>query len=1602
MSWREEDGDWEPAKGNLLSIGRHALISVLLGRRRLVAFTGSGLSLIYGGVTWPEAVNLILETTLDQIDLIAKPSLRPIDLQRLADQKAVLESYYVDRSEAASATTEKLGTEDLLVAIELAEDARELLKSISRRDPRGAASGAAPKIESANEIFAKLSGDDSLAVRKRLIERINGYDLKRAKKRIKGAAIDRLLARKGLNIQDLAARFYDLDWIATKAALPDPFVALARELDLGVKAAMGKTESALPIEKRSIVAPLLGIMTTQERRELLGLAIVQTSKDMANTVPRRPLLDPLAVLKEHFDIERFLTLNYDWELERLLMIPDLIERHGRAYTIDRALREEEIASDESDQPGLRLTRRMPDGRFTESDVYRPRASAHLYEFALNSPDHAAHIVHLHGRVDDPRNMVARDDDYNRVYRRESSNPRSLERALDVALTGNPILFVGVGLSEAEITRAFRLLVANGRVTPENPAFALMQLTEKESAGWRRQVSSYQRFGLHILHYGHPSRGTDYSLATHKDAVQRLKNRLEEFKKCLAKTPRVLAASNKLIEPAQLELLEKPLGDATPLSAKAILAGDNRMYGWLVERLSKDYDGLVDALKVRDPDRLAGFADGCLDYLERLSEKLTSVALVHEIQCLAVDTDRALKSVSGRLPEREAPLSVVMRDLDVVTCLRHLDPAVLTPPPPDVPKLRCKDETVLDEEALKHRCALVFGDTGIGKGTFLRRLYDRNFRAGKDDSHVLVINFTFGIEIDSTIALVYLFLMSIYKGAGLADQLNKFKKMEEALARHERNDSRPAYIIFTGIDRLFDDKAQPISADFDRLMRLLLSTPAAYGHNFIVIASTPIRRWFDREFDPDCKGPPWPVFTLAGPASGPTEGACERPLAGIAALYRDTILELAARLDWQKPIQRQIDTADRESKTSVPTGNVRSTPATGFLRTLLSLWPEVVKADAAAKGKENDCVALDMAIVNLLALVGAPLELEIFRFDPVVRDVLERIDRSRASWGDLVQHAALRLARHGLAARVPVIFVFDRAKRAKEGNGETESRFSRIALHRVVLTELRTRLGVPLGDAPLSNTFSLSLAASLPVDVILPGPDVRKRLKTVLGHFRTAWRDVRLGNEVQGRLNELRGHLLGLDPKNKRSSLDAEIVGAIEDLSVLTRAAAVRSAPMGACLRAAANIVRSFFSVSSLVALNPAAFPSQPGQRTEFEVHKQRIRELFSAVRELHDPIDIMIKRLTALEPAMRTDEGRAAIAAWQEALELATRTGKGRAAIAALQPDDSEEKSKFPPLYGGEIVWLHNERGVISLIQGDLYEAEFSFAQALKANHAYNGDDTGHYRRRIDLNRSLLIIERGKLREGRVLLKQLKEDVEAGKLHEGPLLKPLIEGYLGLVAHLNGRSEDAEGHYEAAVNGAIATEQRRALGLFQMRRAALRRSRGRLAEARDDIAEAIRSAEASCQLDVLWRARLIQAQILGEGANGRMLAEQALDYADAVGLHRIAVEALIVGANFAMAADDLDGAAEMVAKAMVRVTRYGMILRRISLRVMMGEIMLRQGDPGGWFLLRRAIAHAERVGYESGIQHAQMKLVKRPTVTAVARLAGSAPELSAVPPKPNG
>jgi hypothetical protein len=81
-------------------------------------------------------------------------------------------------------------------------------------------------------------------------------------------------------------------------------------------------------------------------------------------------------------------------------------------------------------------------------------------------------------------------------------------------------------------------------------------------------------------------------------------------------------------------------------------------------------------------------------------------------------------------------------------------------------------------------------------------------------------------------------------------------------------------------------------------------------------------------------------------------------------------------------------------------------------------------------------------------------------------------------------------------------------------------------------------------------------------------------------------------------------------------------------------------------------------------------------------------------------------------------------------------------------------------------------------------------------------------------------------------------------------------------------------------------------------------------------------------------------------------------------------------AEWRMERDDMTAAAAIATRAMCYATANGMTLMRIRLRTLMGEIMLRQGDPSGEFLLQRALSHANRIGYQPQLNQARKALLR--------------------------
>lgn len=136
--------------------------------------------------------------------------------------------------------------------------------------------------------------------------------------------------------------------------------------------------------------------------------------------------------------------------------------------------------------------------------------------------------------------------------------------------------------------------------------------------------------------------------------------------------------------------------------------------------------------------------------------------------------------------------------------------------------------------------------------------------------------------------------------------------------------------------------------------------------------------------------------------------------------------------------------------------------------------------------------------------------------------------------------------------------------------------------------------------------------------------------------------------------------------------------------------------------------------------------------------------------------------------------------------------------------------------YPGELVWLYNECGVISLAQGKLPDAELMLSQAEIVVRALETDDTGSLQIRIRLHTALVHFERGRPHLARRVLEPISSRLGG---HDVP---PLLAKYgLGMIAHVGGDYDQASRLYREALEGLLRIKRSRAAAFVLVRLADL-------------------------------------------------------------------------------------------------------------------------------------------------------------------------------------
>jgi tetratricopeptide (TPR) repeat protein len=579
------------------------------------------------------------------------------------------------------------------------------------------------------------------------------------------------------------------------------------------------------------------------------------------------------------------------------------------------------------------------------------------------------------------------------------------------------------------------------------------------------------------------------------------------------------------------------------------------------------------------------------------------------------------------------------------------------------------------------------------------------------------------------------------------------------------------------------------------------------------------------------------------------------------------------------------------------------------------------------GVEEAGLALE--ILRAMAFIGAPVEAAVLLHVPRIRAELERFGKTSAE--------ALLMTLEALRVRdfvIPIAHFEDYPY-----NGERL--WQRFGLHTAVSAELRHQFGVPVSESKLSTSFNMSLYVAQPVDGFVPEAAIRDELGKLIDHLIGAYKDDLHPEE-------------GPNP----NLLDPPI------------ASDPRCSPAAtATLRAALSVVRGYHSTTSLLTIDSDRRVAGEDRAGVLLEHAERLETLLSVYKKLR----------------------RARHAA-----------GKGSAFCG---PE---------PFYPDDLVWIHNELGVVYLAQGDLYSARRSFEQAHKVNRDWvEFGDKSHNWRRITMNKVLLDIERAQLTEAERKLDQIENSInsrppvmrgekiprfafirthfgdsapaerccfDAEIMHEEILMAGLVMGHRALCHHLRGHMRTAEPLYSDALAVLRRLGEHRGYAFFQVRFAQLRKLTH--PAGRDDIEVrlAVTAAEAVRQMDIAYHARIIQADrswhhpqadVRTRRRAMRHLTE-ALAYAAVMDLHRVRVEAGMLLARLKLESGDYETALDHATEAMALAARYGMSLRKISLRLDIGQILIRRGDPrSGAALLDRATEAADRFGYQRAVETAQ-------------------------------
>lgn len=1535
---------------------------------RAIAFVGSGLSAAYGRPTWRRLV----EGAFDNFN------------EQYSDDKLSSEPVYSAIRKAAEEIASQAGVSDPDALPLKAHLVQTLLgKSERLRNPRNARRVLQEQIK--NQVR-----DDDVVARNTWKPLI---DAESAPKSVDGAPQGEPRDAPAF-IRALDTRSF-LRTLAKGIAphIPDSLKGPLEVIVAQLEAGRAAPSARLSPEERLLI-PLLDCL-----RRLYPKCCVPLAPSIEDDLPpdtRRPAeLDPIRIILEQFKIRRFLTTNYDFELERAL------ERIGFAEGELRPLASGNLRAVARDA-GLAMTAARPRGDRARSFVLRQDTAADLVGFGVDASSFDYDVFHLHGRAlpHEKEDLVITERDYQAIYMRDTPAAHVIDEALTVTMGGNPIIFFGMGMLEADILRPLRRFVTNFGVRANRSIIALMPAEEKQLRRTQTALQIYLRYGVHILFYGAEPREGDparpgKSAPSAFGRIQPFKSApwdpqvvaIEDPAPLYRSITRMASIAAALGDSGHTSGLKRWLGRDAATRAERIgeildeiswkqgatalgniqdlnpfrdlvaaMFSDNKLFANKSARLAlQRFFWMLDN-RIRTGALCAALndiADARIKWWQRWRElgRFRQIARnTHEwrdSRWVLVEPTRRMLSDDGRSAFRCVRFSMpneeeFVRDDAVRSVMTRIFDASVSPS--------------------GRRIFLVHGRAGAGRGTLYHALADE---FGRDSRYrfAFLTNTTFSTEYNTIVDELSEFVDRHLRPTSSRQRVGKRPDLIATLSGlKERLGDQRGLFVLGGLELLFR-RGEGTPKNFEMAHRLSGLLDPALEEAPLDVVLLCCTEEVETIFGKDAQAGEVQALYRFGAGTGGPESAVRFPATKIK-------MELPHGSEITKSINTELKATIRVKVDDILTGLTAAVKGE-----VASTRPHWIKGLAGR---------FERSIVTACAI-------ETFRSSGGAEDIHSdsaaiAVTRFLVDLGDMQVRAAGRPAAEiALSATLRQYMALGPRGRWLRTPGDTKGHEDESKVDPHLCEEILKHLAI--------------ISTPVEPEVLLRCPEILRQLPNKTG-----------AEDLQCALELLQQRKLVFRVASRPEISEPDGFGRF----------AVHQSLQKYFFRKVGSPHLEFgdsclFTVT-LFASQPVDLPAP--NRSAYEFMRDLVRAL-SFYPETHDSTmepssPEWRHRISCLRAALgliRSAFGLSVVSrfaefgdaeyeadrpfGYMEEFRLLLRWLVYKAGVMSLEHRSDDERRSDPEigrleaLYGDEITWLYNECGVASLAQGNLDDALALLHQARRCNRKIEEGD-GPNALRIGLNIALAHIERGELRRASLGLRRLR-DVAQDK---EPLLAAIVLGYQGLVAHMRGRRELAARRYRTALHRLRRMPgEARSISIFSRHYGDMLRSQD-LSRAKRLHRDALAEAENSGQHDQLYRCHIALAYdeleeastVPGTIRNVLLRLDLVIHYADRMELHSLKSEALMARARAIAVQGETRGAGEAAVAALSLANLYGQHMRAIRALHIYGSIVAERPryESQARLILQAARAKAEAVGYQSVIEMSERRLIELGITTPTA------------------